>query len=37
MDLEHVQRLAQAFAQGVAFARGFTEMAQDAKDGEIHL
>ena len=34
MDLEHVQRLAQAFAQGVAFARGFTEMAQDAKDGE---
>ena len=34
MDLEQVQRLAQAFAQGVAFARGFTEMAQDAKDGE---
>lgn len=34
MDLEHVQRLAQAFAQGVAFARGFTEMAQDAKDSE---
>lgn len=34
MELEHVQRLAQAFAQGVAFARGFTEMAQDAKDGE---
>lgn len=34
MDLEHVQRLAQAFAQGVAFSRGFTEMAQDAKDGE---
>ena len=34
MDLELVQRLAQAFAQGVAFARGFTEMAQDAKDGE---
>ena len=34
MDLEQVQRLAQAFAQGVAFARGFTEMAQDARDGE---
>lgn len=34
MNLEQVQRLAQAFAQGVAFARGFTEMAQDAKDGE---
>jgi len=34
MELEHVQRLAQAFAQGVAFARGFTEMAQDAKDGD---
>lgn len=34
MDLEQVQRLVQAFAQGVAFARGFTEMAQDAKDGE---
>lgn len=34
MDLEQVQRLAQAFAQGVAFARGFTELAQDAKDGE---
>ena len=34
MDLEQVQRLAQAFAQGIAFARGFTEMAQDAKDGE---
>lgn len=34
MDLEQVQRLAQAFARGVAFARGFTEMAQDAKDGE---
>ena len=34
MDLEQVRRLAQAFAQGVAFARGFTEMAQDAKDGE---
>lgn len=34
MDLEHVQRLAQAFAQGVAFSRGFTEMAQDARDGE---
>lgn len=34
MDIEQVQRLAQAFAQGVAFARGFTEMAQDAKDGE---
>lgn len=34
MDLEQVQRLAQTFAQGVAFARGFTEMAQDAKDGE---
>ncbi len=34
MELEQVQRLAQAFAQGVAFARGFTEMAQDAKDGE---
>ena len=34
MDLEQVQRLAQAFAQGVAFARGFTEIAQDAKDGE---
>lgn len=34
MELEHVRRLAQAFAQGVAFARGFTEMAQDAKDGE---
>lgn len=34
MDLEQVQRLAQAFAQGVAFARGFIEMAQDAKDGE---
>ena len=34
MDLEQVQRLSQAFAQGVAFARGFTEMAQDAKDGE---
>lgn len=34
MELEHVQRLVQAFAQGVAFARGFTEMAQDAKDGE---
>ena len=34
MDLEQVQRLAQAFAQGVAFAHGFTEMAQDAKDGE---
>ena len=32
MDLEHVQRLAQAFAQGVAFARGFTEMAQDGEE-----
>ena len=34
MELEHVQRLAQAFAQGVAFARGFIEMAQDAKDAK---
>lgn len=34
MDIERIQRLAQVFARGLAFARGYTEMAQDAKDGE---